>query len=211
MDAGSLLVFWVIFAVIVAIAANSRGRSAIGWFLLAILISPLLALIAVLVMGPGSRNAVQPAQAINASPAVAADPRKACPDCGEQVPVIARICRFCRYEFKDVPANPPGGVGSPSASPAAIPAVAPASSRLRQPTQSPATTHETFDRYGPPLVLAIAIGVAFTYLGSSGLEPFSDIQLGGPVGYALLLVSPVALVGLLSWLWYRTGRSGVVS
>jgi hypothetical protein len=35
--------FWIGFSVIVAVAANTRGRSAVGWFILAILISPLLA------------------------------------------------------------------------------------------------------------------------------------------------------------------------
>ena len=109
MDAGSLLIFWVIFAVIVAIAANSRGRSAIGWFLLAIFISPLLALIAVLVMGPAPHEAVQPAQVVYAAPVAQAEPRKPCPQCGEQVPLIARLCRYCRYEFKDVPSAASGG------------------------------------------------------------------------------------------------------
>ena len=77
---GALLVFWLIFAVIVAVAAHGRGRSSVGWFLIAILISPLLALIAVLVMTP-------------------TEPREPCPQCGEQVPLIARLCRYCGYEF----------------------------------------------------------------------------------------------------------------
>ena len=108
MDVGSVLLFWTIFAVIVAIAANARGRSAIGWFLLAIFLSPLLALIAVLVMAPGSSKAVQPPQVVYAAPVAPVEPRKPCPQCGEQVPLIARICRFCRYEFKDMPAPTPG-------------------------------------------------------------------------------------------------------
>jgi hypothetical protein len=38
-----LLFFWIGFAVIVGVAANSRGRNGIYWGLLAMLISPLLA------------------------------------------------------------------------------------------------------------------------------------------------------------------------
>lgn len=45
-----LLAFWIIFAIIVAVAASSRGRSGLGWFLIAVLLSPVLALILVLVL-----------------------------------------------------------------------------------------------------------------------------------------------------------------
>jgi hypothetical protein len=33
---------WIVLCIIVAVAANTRGRSPIGWFLCAILISPVL-------------------------------------------------------------------------------------------------------------------------------------------------------------------------
>ena len=45
-----LLFVWVAFAVIVGAAANGRGRSVAGWIVLAVLISPLLALILLVVM-----------------------------------------------------------------------------------------------------------------------------------------------------------------
>ena len=38
-----IFLFWIGFAVIVGVAANTRGRSGFGWFLLAVGISPLLA------------------------------------------------------------------------------------------------------------------------------------------------------------------------
>jgi hypothetical protein len=109
-DVGTLLLFWIGLAVIVALAANSRGRSGLGWFLLALFFSPILALIAVLVIGPGANKAPGPAQLVYAAPPPApAEVRKPCPQCGEQVPLIARICRFCRYEFQDVPTTPTTG------------------------------------------------------------------------------------------------------
>lgn len=40
--------FWLVCAVLVAVLANSRGRSGIGYFLLSIICSPLLGLLIVL-------------------------------------------------------------------------------------------------------------------------------------------------------------------
>lgn len=45
-----ILVVYVIFSAIVAVAARHRGRGDIGWFILSMLISPLLALIALFVI-----------------------------------------------------------------------------------------------------------------------------------------------------------------
>lgn len=45
-----IFLFWIICAGIVAAAAEGRGRSGAGWFFLAIIISPLLALVLVLVI-----------------------------------------------------------------------------------------------------------------------------------------------------------------
>ena len=42
--------FWFAFAVVVGVAANARGRDGVGWFILALIISPLIAVLLVLVM-----------------------------------------------------------------------------------------------------------------------------------------------------------------
>jgi NhaP-type Na+/H+ and K+/H+ antiporter len=34
---------WIVFAIIVAVAANTRGRLAFAWFFISVLLSPLLA------------------------------------------------------------------------------------------------------------------------------------------------------------------------
>jgi hypothetical protein len=44
--------FWVGLAVVIGVAAKSRGRSAVGWFVLAIVISPLIGGVLVLVLAP---------------------------------------------------------------------------------------------------------------------------------------------------------------
>jgi len=38
-----LLILWLAFAVLIGAAARTRGRNGVGWFLLAILLSPLFA------------------------------------------------------------------------------------------------------------------------------------------------------------------------
>lgn len=211
MDDWWLLLFLLIFAVIIGVAAENRGRSAIRWFLLSCLITPVLALIALLVMPRGGSEGPQPQAVYTPPPPL--DPRKVCPDCGEQVPGVARICRFCRYEFKDMPTPALSGLSGPPASLAAPLAdsvlAVPASEAVAQPSQSALATHETFDRYGPFLLVGVSVGLAFAFLGTIGLEPFSGVELQGAAGYALLLVLPLMVVGSLSWIWYHAPRSRV--
>jgi hypothetical protein len=45
-----IFIGWLIFAIVVAVAANARGRSGVGWFVLSVLLSPLVGLILVLVL-----------------------------------------------------------------------------------------------------------------------------------------------------------------
>ena len=77
-----LFFFWVGFAVIVAVAANTRGHNGVGWFFLALLISPLLAGLLVLAM-----------------PRISGDElvrRRPCPLCAEPIRVEATVCPHCR-------------------------------------------------------------------------------------------------------------------
>jgi hypothetical protein len=48
-----LVVLWGLFAIVVAVAAGARGRNPLGWFLLACVISPLLAVILLALMPSG--------------------------------------------------------------------------------------------------------------------------------------------------------------
>jgi len=47
-----ILIVWFIFCIIVGAIASNRGRSGIGWFFLAFLISPIISLILVLILSP---------------------------------------------------------------------------------------------------------------------------------------------------------------
>ena len=79
-------IFWLIFCVIVGVIADSRGRFGFGWFLLSILITPLLALILVALL-PNLRTAV-------AGNETAAQTRP-CPFCAEPIRFEAIKCKHC--------------------------------------------------------------------------------------------------------------------
>jgi len=93
---------WIVGAVIVAAAASGRGHSGLGWFLLSLLISPLLALIAVLVIP--NRAAAEAER--RKEEAELAD-TKPCPRCAERVKKAAAVCRFCGHEFEPEPEQAP--------------------------------------------------------------------------------------------------------
>lgn len=81
----AIIFFWLLFALVVGMVASSRGRSGFGWFILACLISPLLAGIILLV----SANRRMQAERPNPSTHIK------CPDCKELILKDARVCRHC--------------------------------------------------------------------------------------------------------------------
>lgn len=81
-----LIGFWFVCAIIVAIIASSRGRSGFGWFLLAMIFSPLLMGILVLCMG-------RPSDSSEDKPTAKTHVR--CPDCRELVRYDATKCKHC--------------------------------------------------------------------------------------------------------------------
>jgi hypothetical protein len=80
-----LVLLWIAFAVAIGVAANARGRSGVGWFFLAVVVSPLIAgfLVAVL---PSLRDG-------------SAGPRRPCPFCAEPVLQVAKVCPHCRSQL----------------------------------------------------------------------------------------------------------------
>jgi hypothetical protein len=80
-------IFWIGGAIGVGlIASNYRGRDGAGWFLLSLLISPLLGILFVL----ASRD-LRKERAL-------ADTR-ICPYCAERIKLAAKVCRYCQHEL----------------------------------------------------------------------------------------------------------------
>lgn len=87
-----IVLFWLLFSIVVGVAASSRGRSGFGWFLLSVIISPVLALILVLVMPRRDQTAVLRAPS---GEAISDKTHVRCPDCKELIRADASKCRYC--------------------------------------------------------------------------------------------------------------------
>ena len=83
----SAFLFWLGLAIVVGVAANTRGRHGWGWFLLAIVISPLLAGLLLLAL-----------PRLNPSRAIAYSPMKKCAFCAQMIPLEALVCHLCRRD-----------------------------------------------------------------------------------------------------------------
>lgn len=84
-----LVMIWFVGAIVIGVGASSRGRSGFGWFLLSLLISPLLSLILLAV----TPNLAEKAAAEALRPNF--DTHVKCPDCAELVLKEAKVCKHC--------------------------------------------------------------------------------------------------------------------
>jgi hypothetical protein len=109
------LVVWCGFAAAVGILAGNKGRNGFGWFVLALIISPLLAGILALVVSNLATEKSRRTGYVE------------CPHCAEMVKAKASICPYCRLSLiptvVDIaPAEKPKGqFGSASISPQSLP------------------------------------------------------------------------------------------
>lgn len=82
-----ILLVWLSFSVVAGIVAASRGRSGFGYFLLSIVVSPVIGLLLVALMPSLKAASMQPDQTTHRVP---------CPRCAELIMPSAAICRFCQ-------------------------------------------------------------------------------------------------------------------
>lgn len=90
-----LIIPWLIFAGIVAILADGRGRSGFGWFILAVLLSPLVGALLVLVL-PNLKVELREREFDRVN-------SRTCPFCAERIKTEARVCRYCGRDVGPVP------------------------------------------------------------------------------------------------------------
>lgn len=84
-------ILWLFFSFLVGAFAQHRGRSGGGYGLLALLLSPLIAFLILLAIGPNHEGIE--------SEAIASGNMRKCPYCAELVKAEARLCRYCHSEL----------------------------------------------------------------------------------------------------------------
>jgi transposase-like protein len=84
-----VLIVWLVLCGAVAVYAENKGRSGVGFFFLSLFLSPLVGLVVALAVRPDERRVA------------AAQGMKRCPECAEFVQPEAKICRFCQHKFTE--------------------------------------------------------------------------------------------------------------
>lgn len=82
-----IVVIWLALAVVAGVIAANKGRSGLGFFLLAVLLSPLIGVIAALVARPNTQKLEQEVLASGRS--------KKCLACAELIRADALLCKYC--------------------------------------------------------------------------------------------------------------------
>jgi hypothetical protein len=89
-----IVIAWIVLSILAGVYAGRKGRSSGGYCLLALILSPILVFVLLLILPPIGKVVEQRA--------VEEGELKKCPECAELVKAEAKKCRFCGYEFEYV-------------------------------------------------------------------------------------------------------------
>lgn len=95
----AMMLGWVVFSLAVGVLASSRGRNGVGWFALALLISPIIAFVILLLAKNlnGARAGTTQAPGPNT--------HVRCPSCAEWVLPEAVKCKHCGSALTPSPSH----------------------------------------------------------------------------------------------------------
>ena len=119
------IIIFLVFCIVVGAAASNRGRFGFGYFLLSLILTPLITFIILIILGNSKKirrerireeaeireNVAQVYKDVNSNyPAIARDSEKIldyndtkkCPFCAENIKTEAKICRFCNCDLPEI-------------------------------------------------------------------------------------------------------------